>query len=55
MLANQLANQVPGQMRQALTQGLETQAYKQLRAALESDWLQPVDRRTRFQAEVSSF
>lgn len=52
VLANQLANQVLVQMRQALAQGLETQAYKQLRAALESDWLQPLDRRTRFQAEV---
>lgn len=52
VLANQLAAQVLVQMRQALAQGLETQAYKQLRAALESDWLQPLDRRTRFQAEV---
>lgn len=52
VLANQLANQVLVQMRQALAQGLETQAYKQLRAAMESDWLQPLDRRTRFQAEV---
>lgn len=52
VLANQLAHQVLNQMRQALAQGLETQAYKQLRAALESDWLQPLDRRTRFQAEV---
>lgn len=52
VLANQLAHQVLDQMRQALAQGLETQAYKQLRMALDSDWLQPLDRRTRFQADV---
>lgn len=52
VLANHLANQVLEQMRQALAQCLETQAYKQLRAALESDWLQPLDRRARFQANV---
>ncbi|MGF7244119.1 hypothetical protein ABIC11_004575 [Pseudomonas oryzihabitans] len=52
VLANRLAHQVLDQMRQALSQGLETQAYKQLRVALESEWLQPLDRRTRFQADV---
>lgn len=51
-MANQLAHQVLEHIRQALAQGLETQACKQLRVDLESDWLQPLDRRTKFQADM---
>jgi len=51
-LAGKLAARVLEQVRQALERDRETKAYRLLRAALADDWLQPLDRRSRFQAQV---
>ncbi|UUW74132.1 J domain-containing protein [Pseudomonas oryzihabitans] len=51
-LASKLATRVLEQVRQALGQGREIEAYRLLRAALADAWLQPLDRRSQFQTWV---
>lgn len=51
-LASKLAARVLEQVRQALEQGRDIEAYRLLRSALADAWLQPLDRRSQFQAWV---
>lgn len=52
LLASNLAAQVLGKVEQLLEQGQEIEAYRQLSTALASEWLNPLDRRSRFQAQL---
>lgn len=52
LLAEQVTGEVMGLVEQLLAQGQEIEAYRQLSAEMDSEWLKPLDRRSQFQARL---